>query len=629
MGTSSIIALLAIILSTLVYLTINSRLILSRNSLLSRFRVLPTVRYLANFKVFLPYLLPRNNRKVQLCLATCLACMIGERFLNVLVPRQIALVADKLSAGETPYGDLAWYILFLLLHGESGLGLVIALCKVPIKQFSHEQLTMAAFCHAIGLSVNFHANENAAEVAIAIGQGDKLVTVVEATVLEVVPTVIDIGVAFAVLNAKYSLSVSVYMVAAAVVFVLLEAVTSSWNVARRRTVAGLARDEKNIILQALQGWATVSIFNMFAHERRRLDNATSTYLDAQAEWARRDAFVKAFRQGLVPAIFFILACLVIRGIHHGRLSPGDFVFLVQYWEYLIWPIKLLAHSYRQLVLQLIEAEQLLDLFKAQPDILDTVGAKLLENVRGFVEFDHVTFSYDDKQLALKDICISAIAGETVALVGATGSGKSSLLKLLMRLYDVQEGRITIDGRDVRDITQSSLRDALAVVPQDPQLFNTSILENIRYAKLTASDEDIFTACRLAAIHDNILALTNGYSTNVGENGMKLSGGEVQRLAIARAFLRDSPILILDEATSAVDTKTEAQIQDALKRLCKTRTTFVVAHRLSTIASADQIIVLDEGAIIEKGTHEWLLGHNGKFADLWNKQMCQMAQANMD
>lgn len=578
------------------------------------------ITYLKGFKIVLPFLIPKGDFKVQACLVACGLCLIGDRFLNVLVPRQLGIAADRLFAGQLPYLDLATYLALNLLHNESGLGLVQSLSKIPIEQFSYRQLTNAAFKHIMGLEMEFHADRDSAEVMKAIEQGEALTNVLEISVLHILPPVLDLSIAFVLLYLKFNSSIALSMLIASLGFLALEVVTSSWNIGNRRRVTKAERKQAQIMHQAVQGWQTVSAFNMLSWEMLRFGGAVERHLDAKTDWSRRDALIKALMDTLLPATFFLLACLVAHEVYEKRASPGDFVFLIQYWDNLIWPIMFLSSNYHYLMSDIIDAERLLDLLMTKPGVIDKEGAPDLAVVEGRVEFENVNFSYDLKRTAIRDVNISAAPGETIALVGTTGSGKSTLMKLLFRFYDVTSGCIKIDGQDIRDITQGSLRGALGLVPQDPLLFNASILENLRYAKTSASDEEIYDACGAAAIHDKIATFTDGYNTKVGEQGMKLSGGEVQRLAIARIFLKDPSMLILDEATSAVDMETETLIQNALKRLCATRTTFIIAHRLSTVVRANQILVLHEGTIVERGTHQELLDAGGRYHNLWQRQL---------
>ena len=278
-----------------------------------------------------------------------------------------------------------------------------------------------------------------------------------------------------------------------------------------------------------------------------------------------------------------------------------------------------SRAHAQLMRNLIDAEQLLQVFLTQPSVADKVGAKKLDLVKGDVEYTKVNFSYDGKKQIVKDLSFRAAAGQTIALIGETGGGKSTILKLLFRFYDVTNGSIAIDGQDIRNVTIQSLRECIGVVPQDSSLFNDTVMNNVRYSRLDATDNEVFDACKAAAIHDKIMTFTNGYQSKVGEHGVRLSGGELQRVAIARAILKNSKIILLDEATSSVDTETERDIQEALAKLTSGRTTFVVAHRLSTIVNADLIIVIKEGEILEKGTHNELFQARGKYHGLWAKQ----------
>ncbi|RGP73155.1 hypothetical protein FLONG3_6471 [Fusarium longipes] len=576
--------------------------------------------YLSDFSIFIPFLVPKKDRKVQLCILVCLICIVITRAFNVLVPRQLGIVADQLLARQNPFKALFVWLAMSIMSHDILLGLIEGLAKVPIKQFSYRSLTNAAFNHVLSLPMEFHSERDSAEVMKAIEQGEALTNVLDTLLIELLPTFIDLMIAFIFLYWKFNSYVALAMAAAATAFITFEVHATSWNLENRRESSKSKRDEVRVMHQAVQGWQTVTYFNMFVFEKHRFEGAVDKQLLASRNWEKRDAYIQFFLNAIVPCTFFILASLVIYDIFQGGSSPGDFVFFIQYWEYLIWPLKFLSHQYRYLMSDLVDAERLLYLLQTKPSIADKAGAKELEKVDGRVEFKNVSFSYDPRKTTIQNLSLSVEKGETVALVGETGAGKSSIMKLLLRLYDINDGSITIDGYDIRDITLSSLRNVLGVVPQDPLLFNTSILENMRYARPSASDEQIYTACRAAAIHDKILSFVDGYNTEVGEQGVKLSGGEIQRLAIARVFLKNPPILILDEATSAVDTNTESSIQGALDELMRGRSTFIIAHRLSTIVNADKILVIHNGQVVESGTHAELISIDGRYRQLWSKQV---------
>lgn len=576
--------------------------------------------YLKDFAIFVPYIIPKKDRKVQFCLFLCLACLAAKRVLNILIPAQLGIVTNLILERQPPYGALFVWLLLTLLSDDTGLGLVESLAKIPIKQFSYRQLTNAAFNHVMSLSMEFHSERDSAEVMKAIEQGESLSNLLDTAVIEILPTVVDLFVAFCLLYTKFNIYVALTMLIASAALMSLEVYTSKVNIENRRVMSKAEREEARVLHQAIQGWQTVSYFNMFRYESRRFGRAIDSNLAATRTYFVRDAFVQALLEMTVPLTFFTLASLILYEIFNGRATPGDFVFFIQYWDTLIWPIKMLTHDYRYLMTDLVDAERLLNLLQTKSTIVEKENAMELRNVKGHVEFENVEFAYDPRRPTLRDLSVSATPGQTVALVGETGAGKSSTMKLLLRFYDVTSGRITIDGHDIRDVTLSSLREALGVVPQDPLLFNATVMENLRYARPDATDEDIFEACRAAAIHDRILTFADGYESRVGEQGVKLSGGEIQRLAIARVFLKNPPVLILDEATSAVDTVTEASIQGALDKLKNGRTTFVIAHRLSTVVRADQIVVLHNGEVAERGTHEELLALGGRYCNLWTRQI---------
>jgi ABC-type transport system involved in Fe-S cluster assembly fused permease/ATPase subunit len=575
--------------------------------------------YLKDFGIFLPYLVPRNNPKVQLCIATSVICIACHRVLNILVPQQLADVTDSIFAHKTPYASLGKWALLQVIGGGAGLGLIEALVKIPIRQFSYRQITNAAFSHVMNLSMDFHIENDSAEVMKSIDQGGALNNILEMAILDIAPAVADLFIGCFVFYLKFNIYASLLVVIASIAYVSAEVFTSNWNLEHRRELTQTQRNETRIMHQAVQGWQTVTYFNQFSYESLRFGEAVDLCLKASANFGQRRAIGKALLDLLRPLSFVGLASLIVHEISVGRASTGDFVFFIQYWSSLISPLAYLSAQYRWLVSDLVDAERLLYLFNSKPSITEKENATILKSGDGRVIFNDVNFAYDTRLSTLKGVNITVEPGTTIALVGRTGSGKTTILRLLLRLYDVTSGRIEIDGQDIRDITLSSLRDTIGVVPQDPVLFNASILENLRYARPAATDEEIQEACRAAAIHEKILTFVDGYNTTVGENGVKLSGGELQRIAIARVFLKQSPVLLLDEATSAVDSETESEIQIALDRLRARRTTFVIAHRLSTIVGADRILVLHEGQVVESGSHQELVNKGGRYQTLWENQ----------
>lgn len=575
--------------------------------------------YLSDFSILVPFFIPKKDRKVQFSILVCFLCIAANRVFNVLIPRQLGIAADALLEHKDPFRALFIWFILSILSVEGLVGLMEELAKIPIKQFSYRQLTNAAFGHVLSLSMDFHSDRDSAEVMKAIEQGESLTNFLEVLVIDFLPTIVDVAIAFGLLYWKFNIYVSLAMASAIGTYLIVEVITSKWNISNRRKSSHTQREEARAMHQAVQGWQTVTYFNMLGFERRRFGQAVENKLAASRVWGKMDAYTEAVLNMMIPSTFFVLAGLVIYDISQGRSTPGDFVFLVQYWEYMIWPIRFISRNYRSLVSDMVDAERLLYLLRTKPSVVDKEGATDLVNIQGHVAFDHVHFHYDERKPTIRDVSFSVGPGQTVAFVGETGAGKSSIMKLLLRFYDVQAGSITIDDHDIRDITLSSLRNALGVVPQDPLLFNASVLENLRYARPTATDKEIHEACRAAAIHDKILSFADGYDTQVGEQGVKLSGGEIQRLAIARVFLKDPPILILDEATSAVDTNTETSIQSSLDTLRRSRSTFVIAHRLSTVVNADRILVIHAGEIVESGTHTELTSRGGRYKELWNKQ----------
>jgi ABC-type transport system involved in Fe-S cluster assembly fused permease/ATPase subunit len=508
--------------------------------------------------------------------------------------------------------------LFILLRFISSFDYFQTKAANRISQYSSNRIKGAAYEHVMGLTTDFHNSKDSGELMKAIDQAGDLTKLLEVTVFITGPMVLDllIGVVYFSYTLDVYIGLDITIVVVLYIFITLRG--NSWMSALRRDFTEKERDESRILHESIQNWMTVTLFNQKTYEEDRFSNARRDCLNAERRLLDVNSLVQVVltiikQLGLMVAAFF-----VVYRIAHSTSSTGSFVTLLTYWSSITKPLSVLANSYCICTTYLIRAERLLELLHTQPTIDDT-GCDQLYISDGRVEFDKVSFSYDDRKSTLKTVDVTAKSGQTVAFVGATGSGKSTIFRLLLRLYDVTKGAIKIDGQDLRCITLKSLRDSIGVVPQESLLFNETIMYNVKYARTDATVQEVEEACRQAAIHETIMSFPDGYQTMVGERGVKLSGGEIQRISIARVILRMSPIVLLDEATSAVDSSTEAKIQEALKNLSAGRTIFIIAHRLSTIMDSDLILVVDDGKIVERGNHYELLQLGGTYNELWSKQ----------
>ncbi|KAK3335358.1 hypothetical protein B0T19DRAFT_447035 [Cercophora scortea] len=580
------------------------------------------ITYAKSFMVFFPYVWPVKNAPLQTRIFLVGCCLLAMNFVNVLIPRQLGIVMDSLGGtnGRNPWIEVLVFAGLKLVASEAGLSLLRQWLWIPVEYYSFDAMSTAAYSHVLNLSSDFHDSKSSSDIMMAIQSGQNISSMLDSICFQALPMLIDMGVAFVYLSITFGPYEGFITVATAAIFMYIATrMISRMRSARRSEVS--AWFEEHYIRQAgIQGWATVTCFNQIGHEERRYSAAVKERVAKSQKVFLGYIFAYALQFLVLLSGLMAGAFLAVYQVTHGQATPGDFIMLLTYWAQLVAPLTFFAGLGKTISKDLIHAEQLLEIMQTKPTVVSKVDAPPLVFNGGHVSFKNVCFSYDKKKDILKDISFTATPGKTIAFVGATGAGKSTILKLIDRFYDVTDGSIEIDGQDIRDVDLFSLRAQIGVVPQSPILFDDTIMSNVRYANLTATDEEVHEACKAASVHEQILGFADGYQTRVGERGVKLSGGELQRVAIARAILKRPEIVLLDEATSAVDTETEQRIQEALRLLCEGRTTFIVAHRLSTIMNADSIIVVTGGKLVEQGSHEELIRANGKYAELWSKQV---------
>ena len=489
-----------------------------------------------------------------------------------------------------------------------------------VGQYAVRQLAFRTFVHMHELSLRFHLERRTGGLSRIIERGTKgIETIVRFTVLNTLPTILEFGLTAGIFAVTYGWKYVAVVAVTVLLYIWFTVRASDWRIVIRRDMNDSDTDASTKAIDSLLNYETVKYFNNEGMEAERFDRSMARYeIAATRIWTSLGWL--NFGQGIIFGLgTVVVMCMSALEVQAGTQTVGDFVFINAMLVQLSVPLNFIGFIYREIRQGLTDIEQMFDLLDVPQEILDKPGAKPLAVGAGKVEFRDVHFSYDPNRKILKGISFEVPAGKTVAIVGPSGAGKSTISRLLFRFYDIQSGAVLIDGQDVRDVTQESLRGAIGMVPQDTVLFNDTIAYNIRYGRIGASEEDVRKAAELAQIGPFIERLPDGYKSMVGERGLKLSGGEKQRVAIARTILKAPPILMLDEATSALDSHTEQEIQAALDLVSQGRTTIVIAHRLSTVITADEIIVLQDGQIAERGTHAALMGKRGLYASMWDRQ----------
>jgi ABC-type transport system involved in Fe-S cluster assembly fused permease/ATPase subunit len=579
--------------------------------------------YIKGYHVFFPYLWPSKDTKLQIVVVLCFILVLAQRVINLLVPDQMGHIVDRLGHKEagSPWTAIIIFISFRFLQGSNGvLGALRSALWIPVSQYSYRELSVAAFEHVHSLSLDFHLGKKTGEVLSALGKGSSINTFLEQVTFQVVPMLIDLAVAIGYFLIKFDAYYALVIAIVTFWYIYLTIRMAQWRAEIRREMVNADREEDAVKNDSMVSYETVKYFNAEAYEFNRYREAVKKYQNAEYK-----VMFSLNIMNITQNMVFMLGLLVTGFIAawqvaNGEQKVGKFVVLITYMGQLQSPLNFFGTFYRMIQSAMINSERMLELFKEQPTVVDKEGATELPTCEGQLRFQDVHFSYDQRKPALTGLDFYCTPGTTTAFVGESGGGKSTIFRLLYRFYNTMSGSIQVDGHDVEDLTIDSVRSHIGVVPQDTVLFNETLMYNLRYANPDATDEQVYDACKAASIHDKIMTFPDKYETKVGERGLRLSGGEKQRVAIARTILKDPRIIMLDEATAALDTETEQHIQEAFQRLAHGRTMLIIAHRLSTITHADQILVLHRGKVQERGTHEELLERNGHYAAMWKKQI---------
>ncbi|WP_288049177.1 ABC transporter ATP-binding protein/permease [Acidiphilium sp.] len=591
-------------------------------------RPAPSRSSLATIGSLLAWLWPRGDRRGQARMLLALASLIAAKIATVLVPVYYSRAVDLLAPKHggvmvVPVALIGAYGLARI--AASGFGEWRDALFARVQQRTVRRIARETFVHLHRLSLAFHLERQTGGLARAIDRGTRgIEQVLRFAVFNILPTLLEVVMVTVILWRMFNWRFAAVTFLAVLLYIGFTLLFTNWRVRFRRAMNAMDSDAQTKALDSLLNYETVKYFGNEALEAARYDASLAAYERAAVK-SQVTLSALNFGQGVIIALGLVAVMLMAAGdVAHAGMSVGRFVLVNTYLIQLYQPLNFLGFVYREIKQGLVDMEQMFRLLAEHETITDRAEARPLapSPTPAALAFEAVRFGYGPDRTILDDISFSLKPGATLAIVGPTGSGKSTITRLIFRFYEASAGRVSIDGEDIRDLTQESLRAAIGVVPQDTVLFNDTIAYNIAYGRPGASEAEIERAAQLAQIHEFIASLPQGYATRVGERGLKLSGGERQRIAIARTILKNPRLLVLDEATSALDTATERDINAALRQLVETRTTLVIAHRLSTVVEADEIIVLAAGAIAERGTHASLLAKSGLYARLWAVQADQ-------
>ena len=577
-------------------------------------------------KDLLPYIWPEGRADLKVRVVVAMLALILSKVVTVATPYAFKYATDGLTASGSAAAVALTVPLFMVLAYGFGRIMMVALAQfrdaifAKVSQRAVKELAVRTFRHLHALSLKFHLERRTGGLSRIVSRGTMGIdTVLRFSLFNTFPTVLEIALVAGVLTWSFGWLYAVAVLLTVVLYIWFTYAATEWRINIRRTMNEADTDANAKAVDSLLNFETVKYFGNEEHETGRFGRSMETYEKAAVKTWVSLAYLNAGQALIFSLGLTVVMLMSALAITRGQATVGDFVLVNALMIQLYMPLNFIGSSYREIKQGLIDVEQMFALLKVNAEIEDRPGAKPLAVDEAEVVFDGVSFAYDEERPILRGVSFAVPPGHTVAIVGPSGAGKSTISRLLYRFYDVSGGRILIDGQDIAEVTQKSLRAAIGMVPQDTVLFNDTIRYNIRYGRPDATDAEVEQAAKLAQIHKFVHSLPKGYDSMVGERGLKLSGGEKQRVAIARTILKSPPILILDEATSALDSFTEQEIQGALRKVSHNRTTLVIAHRLSTVVEADEIIVLDKGVIAERGNHAKLLRKKGIYAAMWNRQ----------